>query len=135
MCLPAGVIRRFYCVRSASGSRSIRSRVTRRRLISVMTPRPPRCNTIKHVLNDLFPGAGDLSRAQYWCGLRPMTPDNPPVLGTTIYKNLFLNTGHGTLGWTMACGSGKVIADLVSGRQPEIDLDGLTLARVSWSPA
>ncbi len=93
--------------------------------------RPSRCNTIKHVLNDLFPGAGDLSRAQYWCGLRPMTPDNPPVLGTSIYKNLFLNTGHGTLGWTMACGSGKVIADLVSGHQPEIDLDGLTLARFS----
>jgi D-amino-acid dehydrogenase len=96
-----------------------------------LTLRPSRCNTIKHVLNDLFPGAGDLSRAQYWCGLRPMTPDNPPVLGTTIYKNLFLNTGHGTLGWTMACGSGKVIADLVSGHQPEIDLDGLTLARFS----
>jgi D-amino-acid dehydrogenase len=93
--------------------------------------RPSRCDTIKHVLNDLFPGAGDLSRAEYWCGLRPMTPDNPPVLGTTVYKNLLLNTGHGTLGWTMACGSGKVIADLVSGHKPEIDLDGLTLARFS----
>jgi D-amino-acid dehydrogenase len=93
--------------------------------------RPSRCNTIKHVLNDLFPNAGDLSRAEYWCGLRPMTPDNPPVLGTTIYKNLFLNTGHGTLGWTMACGSGKVIANLVSGHQPEIDMEGLTLARFS----
>jgi D-amino-acid dehydrogenase len=92
---------------------------------------PSRCNTIKHVLNDLFPGAGDLTRAEYWCGLRPMTPDNPPVLGTTIYKNLLLNTGHGTLGWTMACGSGKIIADLVSGHQPEIDMDGLTLARFS----
>jgi D-amino-acid dehydrogenase len=96
-----------------------------------LTLRPSRCDTIKHVLHDLFPDAGDLSRAEYWCGLRPMTPDNPPVLGTTIYKNLFLNTGHGTLGWTMACGSGKVIADLVSGHQPEIDLNGLTLARFS----
>ncbi|MBI3778252.1 MAG: D-amino acid dehydrogenase [Gammaproteobacteria bacterium] len=93
--------------------------------------RPSRCDTIKHVVNDLFPDAGDLSRAQYWCGLRPMTPDNPPVIGTTPYKNLFLNTGHGTLGWTMACGSGKTIADLVSGGKPEIDLDGLTLARFS----
>ena len=93
--------------------------------------RPSRCDTIKHVLHDLFPDAGDLSRAEYWCGLRPMTPDNPPILGTTIYKNLFLNTGHGTLGWTMACGSGKIIADLVSGHQPEIDMDGLTLARFS----
>jgi D-amino-acid dehydrogenase len=93
--------------------------------------RPSRCDTIKHVLNDLFPDAGDLSRAQYWCGLRPMTPDNPPVIGATPYKNLFLNTGHGTLGWTMACGSGKVITDLVSGGKPEIDLDGLTLARFS----
>ena len=93
--------------------------------------RPSRLATISHVLGDLFPGAGNLAQAEYWCGLRPMTPDNPPVLGTTIYKNLFLNTGHGTLGWTMACGSGKVIADLVSGRQPEIDLDGLTLARFS----
>ncbi|MGA9031060.1 MAG: D-amino acid dehydrogenase [Sulfuricaulis sp.] len=96
-----------------------------------LTLRPSRCNTIKHVLNDLFPGAGDLSRAEYWCGLRPMTPDNPPVIGATPYKNLFLNTGHGTLGWTMACGSGKVIADLVTGHQPEVDLNGLSLARFS----
>jgi D-amino-acid dehydrogenase len=60
-----------------------------------------------------------------------MTPDNPPVLGATAYKNLFLNTGHGTLGWTMACGSGKVVADLISNRRSEIDLEGLTLARFS----
>ncbi|MDO8705643.1 MAG: D-amino acid dehydrogenase [Sulfuricaulis sp.] len=93
--------------------------------------RPSRLATITHVLGDLFPGAGNLAQAEYWCGLRPMTPDNPPVLGTSIYKNLLLNTGHGTLGWTMACGSGRVIADLVSGRQPEIDMDGLTLARFS----
>jgi D-amino-acid dehydrogenase len=83
------------------------------------------------VIGDLFPGAGDLAQAEYWCGLRPMTPDNPPVLGATPYKNLFLNTGHGTLGWTMTCGSGRVIADLISGRQPQIDLQGLTLARFS----
>jgi D-amino-acid dehydrogenase len=91
--------------------------------------RPERCATITHVLGELFPGAGDLAQARYWCGLRPMTPDNPPLLGPTRYKNLFLNTGHGTLGWTMACGAGQVTADIVSGREPEIDLEGLTLAR------
>jgi len=93
--------------------------------------RPERCATITHVLGELFPGAGDLKQARYWCGLRPMTPDNPPLLGPTSYKNLFLNTGHGTLGWTMACGAGRVTADIVSGRDPEINLEGLTLARFS----
>lgn len=90
---------------------------------------PSRLATIRHVLADLFPGAGNLAQAQPWCGLRPMTPDNPPILGATPYKNLFLNTGHGTLGWTMACGSGKILADLVSGRAADIDLNGLGLAR------
>lgn len=93
--------------------------------------RPSRLAAIQHVLADLFPGAGDPARAQPWCGLRPMTPDNPPVLGATPYKNLFLNTGHGTLGWTMACGSGKILADIVSGRPADIDLNGLGLARFS----
>lgn len=96
-----------------------------------LTLRPARLATIMHVLADLFPGAGDPSRAQFWCGLRPMTPDNPPVLGTTPYKNLFLNTGHGTLGWTMACGSGKILADTISGLAPDINLHGLDLARFS----
>ena len=96
-----------------------------------LTLTPARCATITYVINDLFPGAADISQAQYWCGLRPMTPDNPPILGLTAYKNLFLNTGHGTLGWTMACGSGKAIADLISGREPEVNLHGLTLARFS----
>jgi D-amino-acid dehydrogenase len=91
--------------------------------------RPSRLATISHVLADLFPGATKTAEAQYWCGLRPMTPDNPPVLGSTPWKNLYLNTGHGTLGWTMACGSGKLIADLISGQQPEIDIEGLTLSR------
>ncbi len=91
--------------------------------------RPSRLATILHVLGDLFPGAANRSQAQPWCGLRPMTPDNPPILGKTPYKNLFLNTGHGTLGWTMACGSGKLIADLASGQHPEIELEGLTLSR------
>lgn len=77
----------------------------------------------------LFPGAGDYGAAERWAGLRPATPDSVPILGPTRYPNLWLDTGHGTLGWTMACGSGRVIADLVSGRQPEIDMSGLTLDR------
>jgi D-amino-acid dehydrogenase len=77
--------------------------------------------TLEHSVSALFPGGGDLRRATFWCGLRPMTPDGPPIVGRTRYRNLFLNTGHGTLGWTMACGSGKVLADLMSGRTPEID--------------
>jgi len=94
-----------------------------------LTLRAARLATLVHVVRDLFPSVGDHTAAEPWAGLRPMTPDNPPVIGATPYRNLFLNTGHGTLGWTMACGSGKVLADLVSGRTPEIDLTGLTLAR------
>jgi D-amino-acid dehydrogenase len=86
-------------------------------------------NTVRHVVGDLFPKGGDLARAEGWTGLRPMTPDGTPVLGPTRYRNLFLNTGHGTLGWTMACGSGRAVADAVLGRTPEISFDGLTAAR------
>jgi D-amino-acid dehydrogenase len=91
--------------------------------------REARRDTLDHVVADLFPGGGDVARATFWTGLRPMTPDGPPVIGPTRYSNLYLNTGHGTLGWTMAAGSGRVLADLISGRRPEVDLDGLTLAR------
>ena len=77
----------------------------------------------------LFPDAAPYTNVHPWSGLRPTTPDSVPILGTTRYSNLFLNTGHGTLGWTMACGSGRIIADLISGRRPEIDLDGLGLER------
>jgi D-amino-acid dehydrogenase len=94
-----------------------------------LTLRPSRIATLAHVVRDLFPSIGDLANAEPWAGLRPMTPDNPPVIGATPFKNLFLNTGHGTLGWTMACGSGKILTDLVSSRTPDIDLTGLTLAR------
>lgn len=94
-----------------------------------LTLRPARLATLVHVVRDLFPSVGDHTATEPWTGLRPMTPDNPPVIGATPYQNLFLNTGHGTLGWTMACGSGRVLADLVSGGTPEIDLTGLTLAR------
>ncbi len=88
-----------------------------------------RRKTLEFVLTDLFPGAGDLARTTFWTGLRPMTPDGTPVMGGTRYENLTLATGHGTLGWTMAAGTGRAIADLLSGRRPEIDFDGLTAAR------
>jgi D-amino-acid dehydrogenase len=91
--------------------------------------RQGRRDTLEHVVTDLFGSGGDVSRADFWTGLRPMTPDGPPVLGATRYANLFVSTGHGTLGWTMAAGSGRVLADVMSGRVAGIDLDGLTLAR------
>jgi len=94
-----------------------------------LTPREARRDTLAHVVRDLFPDGGNVSQASFWCGLRPMTPDGPPVLGPTRYPNLHLATGHGTLGWTMAVGTGRVIADVLSGRKPEVPLDGLTLAR------
>lgn len=91
--------------------------------------REPRRSTLNHVVTDLFPRGGDVSQATFWCGLRPMTPDGTPIIGPTPVQNLLLATGHGTLGWTMACGTGRVIADMVSGKQPEIDVSGLAMAR------
>lgn len=88
-----------------------------------------RRRTLEFVVQDLFPDAGDLARAEFWTGLRPMTPDGTPILGETAYENLHLSTGHGTLGWTMAAGTGRVMADLLSGKRPEISMEGLTLAR------
>ena len=80
-----------------------------------------RCEAIVKRVEQLFPGAGDASQAQFWTGLRPATPSNVPIIGRSKLKNLFLNTGHGTLGWTHACGSGKSIARIVSGLEPELD--------------
>jgi D-amino-acid dehydrogenase len=91
--------------------------------------REGRRETLRHVVSDLFPRGGDASQAEFWAGLRPMTPDGTPLLGATPYRNLYLSIGHGTLGWTMAAGSARVMADLISGRRPEIDLSGLTLER------
>ncbi|MCZ8396687.1 D-amino acid dehydrogenase [Achromobacter ruhlandii] len=88
-----------------------------------------RRKTLELVVNDLFPGSGDVARAEFWTGLRPMTPDSTPVVDPTRYGNLFLNTGHGTLGWTMACGSGKLVADQVLDQRPQIRTDGLALSR------
>jgi D-amino-acid dehydrogenase len=95
--------------------------------------REPRRATLNHVVSDLFPRGGDVSQATFWCGLRPMTPDGTPVIGPTPVGKLLLATGHGTLGWTMAAGTGRVIADLVSGRAPEIDVSGLAMARYTRS--
>ncbi len=89
----------------------------------------PRRLTLEKSVNDLFPGAGDLKAAKFWSGLRPMTPDGTPIIGPTRLPNLFLNTGHGTLGWTMACGSAQVLADLIGGAKPEIDASDLGLSR------
>ncbi len=91
--------------------------------------REARRGTLNHVVTDLFPRGGDVSKASFWCGLRPMTPDGTPIIGATPVQNLLLATGHGTLGWTMAAGTGRVIADLVSGKQPDIDVSGLSMAR------
>jgi len=94
-----------------------------------LTLRPARRQMIEHVVRDLFPAGGDLGKTEFWCGLRPMTPDGTPLIGPSGVPGLYLNTGHGTLGWTMACGSGKLLADIVTGRQPDIATEGLTLDR------
>jgi len=80
-----------------------------------------RCAALVRRLTELFPGAADPDKAVYWTGLRPATPSNVPYIGATSYRDLFLNTGHGTLGWTHSCGSGRALADIVSGQRPEID--------------
>ncbi len=92
-----------------------------------------RRRTLEHVVTDLFPAGGDVSRATFWCGLRPMTPDGTPVVGATPLNGLYIATGHGTLGWTMAAGTGRVMADLIGGRKPGIDMDGLGLERYGYS--
>ncbi len=94
-----------------------------------LTLRPARRDALEHSFRQLFPEGGDVAEASFWCGLRPMTPDGPPLVGATPVRGLYINTGHGTLGWTMACGSADVIADVVSGRNPAIDIDGLSLDR------
>jgi len=90
--------------------------------------------TLQMVTQDLFPG-GDMAQASFWTGLRPMTPDSTPIIGATRFKNLFLNTGHGTLGWTMACGSGKLISDIVLNHKTDISTDGLSIQRYSQAHA
>ena len=94
---------------------------------------PARRATLEMVTRGLFDGGGDLPAAEFWTGLRPMTPDSTPIVGATRLANLLINTGHGTLGWTMAAGSGKLVADLTLGRPAEISTEGLALDRYSIS--
>jgi D-amino-acid dehydrogenase len=77
----------------------------------------------------MFPHGGDTTKATFWCGLRPMTPDGPPLVGATGIERLYLNTGHGTLGWTMSCGSASVLADVIGGKTPPVDMSALSLSR------
>ena len=90
---------------------------------------PRRRETLEMVVGDLYPQGGNPAGADFWTGLRPATPDGTPIIGATRYRNLFLNTGHGTLGWTMACGSGSLLADLIARKRPQISAAGLDIAR------
>ena len=94
-----------------------------------------RCEAIVRRVEQLFPGAGDASQASFWTGLRPATPSNVPIIGKSKLPNLYLNTGHGTLGWTHACGSGKSIAHIVSGLAPEVDFAFCGLSGHAFRPA
>jgi D-amino-acid dehydrogenase len=91
--------------------------------------RAHRRQTLHKVVNDLFPGCANLDAGSFWTGLRPMTPDGTPIVGASGIDQLWLNTGHGTLGWTMACGSGELLADLMLGRPAAIRSDDLGLRR------
>lgn len=88
---------------------------------------PKNFEAILRTAKDLFPNGCDWTRPNYWACLRPMTPDGPPIFGRGRHKNLFMNTGHGHIGWTMGCGSAGISADQVLGRTPGIDLEGLGL--------
>ncbi|MBF0130828.1 MAG: FAD-dependent oxidoreductase, partial [Alphaproteobacteria bacterium] len=90
---------------------------------------PARVESLRRNAQALFPEAGDYAAAATWAGLRPKTPDSVPIIGRSPFSNLLLDTGHGTLGWTMATGSARIVAALAAGREPEIDLHGLGLDR------
>lgn len=95
-----------------------------------LTLKPQRRATLEFIMKDLFPtGGGNLQTATFWAGLRPKTPDSTPIVGGTRYKNLYINAGHGTLGWTQACGSSCYLSDIIAGDQPEIDGEGLDISR------
>lgn len=98
-----------------------------------LTLNPRRRETLELVVNDLYPRGGQVREAEFWTGLRPATPDGTPIVGPTRYRNLFLNTGHGTLGWTMACGSGRLLADLMAKKRPQISPQGLDISRYRCS--
>ena len=88
-----------------------------------------RRKNVAFTVSDLFPGGGDIEKAEFWTGLRPMTPDGTPILGGSRYPNLYMNTGHGTLGWTMSLGSGKFVADVITGNATDIDPEGFSVTR------
>ena len=88
-----------------------------------------RAQSICKIAQSIFPDAGDYSKSEFWSGLRPLTPDGTPIIGSTPYKNLYLNTGHGSLGWTMCAGSGKIIADIINKRTTEINIEDIGLNR------
>ena len=94
-----------------------------------LTLRESALGTLLKVARDWFPGAARYSDAQFWVGARPMLPDGPPLLGATPVPGLYLNLGHGSTGWAMACGSARVLSDVIAGDPPAIDLEGLTLER------
>ena len=83
---------------------------------------PARCAMLTRRVRQIFPGVADYDNPRYWTGLRPMTPSNVPLIGRTRVSNVYVNTGHGTLGWTMGAGSGQIIADVVAGRRPAVEL-------------
>ncbi|HTT09509.1 MAG TPA: D-amino acid dehydrogenase [Burkholderiaceae bacterium] len=83
---------------------------------------PVRCAMLTRRAREIFPGAADYDHPRYWTGLRPMTPSNVPLIGRTRVPNVYVNTGHGTLGWTMGPGSGQIIADVIGGRRPAVEL-------------
>lgn len=96
---------------------------------SKLVVREKAARTLVKVMQDWFPDAVNVSQASFWVGLRPMTPDGPPLLGKTPTQNLYINLGHGSTGWAMSMGSAQVVSDLITGHEPEIDLSGLTLDR------
>ena len=89
-----------------------------------------RRDTLLHSFTGLFPEVGTPDPTTFWAGFRPMTPDGTPIIGTTGLSNLFLNTGHGTLGWTMSCGSAKIITDIITNKKPDIDVSDLGYPRI-----
>jgi D-amino-acid dehydrogenase len=95
-------------------------------------PSPAHFAALQAAAGALFPGAFDGAKAETWSGLRPLTPDQVPIIGGTRIGNLFINSGHGSLGWTLACGAGKLLADIVCRRPADIDLKGLDAARFSF---
>jgi len=95
---------------------------------------PAQRDMLVRVVREFFPTGLDFDRVEFWAGLRPMTPDGPPILGATPWPNLFLNSGHGSNGWTQSCGASRIVADVVSGRSPAIDMEGLTGQRFGIAP-